>query len=338
MEFKKEAKLAQNALSAPDKVPARDGFGKALVELGEKNPNIVVLCGDLTESTRVHWFKQRFPQRFIEVGVAEQNMAGLAAGLSFEGKIPFMATYSVFCPGRNWDQVRVSICYSQANVKFCGAHAGISVGPDGATHQGLEDIAITRVLPNLTVIAPCDWIEAKKATIAAANIKGPAYLRFGREKVPTVTTEETPFEIGKAQVFKEGNDVAIIACGIMSHAAIVAAQELETQGTSAMVVNCHTIKPIDAEAITSAAKKCGCVVTAEEHQINGGLGGAVAEVLCERAPVPMIRVGMKDTFGESGKPEELLEKYAMTPSAIIGAAKEAIKRKTMRAGISEIEF
>ncbi|MFQ5406519.1 MAG: transketolase family protein [Candidatus Micrarchaeia archaeon] len=327
MELKTEAKLAQNALEKAEKVPARDGFGKGLVELGEKNENVVVLCGDLTDSTRTNWFKEKFPDRFIEVGVAEQNMAGIAAGLALEGKIPFMATYSVFCPGRNWDQIRVSICYSKANVKFCGAHAGISVGPDGATHQGLEDIAITRCLPNLTVIAPCDHIEARKATIAAGELNGPVYLRFGREKVPTITTQDTPFEIGKAEVYKEGSDIAILACGMLVHSALVAAEELEKQGTSAKVINCHTIKPLDAETISNAAKECKAVVIAEEHQVNGGLASAVAEALGENNPVPLARVGMQDSFGESGKPEELLEKYKMSPKGIVEAARKTVKRK-----------
>lgn len=311
-----------------DQLPTRDGFGKGLVWLGEKNPNVVVLTGDLSESTRSNWFAEKFPDRFIEVGVAEQNMMGIAAGLALSGKIPFVSSYATFNPGRNWDQLRVSVCYSGANVKIAGAHAGISVGPDGATHQALEDIAMTRVLPGLTVIVPCDAIEAQKATIAIGQeIKGPAYIRFGREKSPVFTTDDTPFKIGRAEVFRDGNDVAIIGSGMLVYNAFMAAQELNKEGISCLVVNNHTIKPIDRKTMTAAAKKCGAVVTVEEHQINGGAGSAVIEVLAEECPVPVERVGMPDSFGQSGQPGELIEHYGMGKDAIIKAVKRVLKRK-----------
>lgn len=309
-------------------VAARDGYGKALVSLGEKNPNIVVLTGDLSESTRSQWFAEKFPKRFIEVGVAEQNMMGIAAGLALSGKIPFVSSYATFNPGRNWDQFRVSVCYSMANVKVAGAHAGISVGPDGATHQALEDIAMVRALPNLVVVVPCDAIEAKKATMAIAQeVKGPAYIRFGREKSAQFTTEETPFQLGRAEIFRDGKDVAIIASGILVYNSLLAAEELSKEGIECMVVNNHTIKPIDSKTITAAAKKCGAVVTVEEHQINGGAGSAVLEVLAEEYPVPGCRVGMPDSFGESGQPWELVEKFGMGKDGIIMAVRKVLKRK-----------
>lgn len=323
-----KAKLSKKLFQEDiEQAATRDGYGKGLLYLGEASPNVVVLCGDLTESTRSQWFAEKYPERFIEVGVAEQNMMGMAAGLALSGKIPFVSSYAVFNPGRNWDQFRVSVCYSKANVKVAGAHAGISVGPDGATHQALEDIAITRVLPELTVIVPADSEETKKATIAAAKIKGPVYLRFGREKTPVFTTEETPFQVGRAEVYREGKDVAIIGSGPVLYNALLAAEELSKNGIDSMVVNNHTIKPIDRKAITAAAKKCGAVVTVEEHQINGGAGSAVMEVLSEEHPVPVERVGMPDSFGESGEPNELIEKYGMGKAAIIKAVKKALKRK-----------
>ncbi len=308
-------------------VPSRDGYGHGLVELGEKNENVVALCCDLSDSTRMGWFQKRFPERFIEVGVAEQNMMSIAAGMAKEGKIPFVSSYAVFNPGRNWDQLRVSVCYAETNVKVEGAHAGISVGPDGATHQALEDIAITRCIPNLIVLAPCDAVEGEKATVQAGLIKGPVYLRFGREKVPIITTERTPFEIGKAEVFKEGKDVCIIACGMQVYYALHAAEELEKQGINAMVINNHTIKPLDKKTIIEAAKKTKAIVTAEEHQVHGGMGSAVAELLSEEFPVPIKFVGIKDRFGESGEPEELLEKFGCTDKDIIKAVKEVMEKK-----------
>jgi len=310
-----------------DMVAPRDGYGKALVELGEKNPNVIVLSGDLTESTRSQWFAEKFPDRFIEVGVAEQNMMGIAAGLALSGKIPFVSSYATFNPGRNWDQLRVSVAYSEANVKVAGAHAGISVGPDGATHQALEDIAITRVLPGLTVIVPCDAIEALKATRAIGQMTGPAYIRFGREKTAQFTTDDTPFKIGRAEIFRDGADVAIIGTGILVYNALLAAEELAREGINCTVINNHTIKPIDRKTITAAAKRCGAVVTVEEHQINAGAGSAVIEVLAEECPVPVERVGMPDTYGESGQPFELIEKYGMGKDSIIRAVKKVFKRK-----------
>ncbi len=315
------------SINNQEKVAVRDGYGKALLEIGEKNRNVVVLTGDLAESTRTQWFREKFPERFFEVGVAEQNMMGISAGLALSGKIPFASSFAVFSPGRSWDQLRVSVAYSEANVKIFGGHAGVSTGEDGATHQALEDIAITRVLPNLTVIVPCDWLEMKKATIASAEAKGPVYLRGGREKVATITTERTPFTIGKAEIFREGRDIAIIACGLMVYEALLAAEELAREGIQATVINCHTIKPIDAKTIIMAARKTGAIVTAEEHQIYGGLGSAVAEVVSENHPVPIRMVGVIDTFGESGQPDKLLKKYGLTKTEIITAAKRAIQMK-----------
>ncbi len=310
-----------------EQIPTRNGYGEGLLELGQMDERVVVLTADLAESTRVEAFGKKYPERFIECGVAEQNMLGVAAGLALYGKIPFVSSYAVFSPGRNWDQLRVSVCYSKANVKVAGAHTGISVGPDGATHQALEDVAITRVLPNLTVVVPCDSIEAKKATLAFGLKEGPSYFRFARDKTPVITTVETPFVIGKAEIFKEGNEVAIIASGPVLYNALLASIELEKEGISCMVVNNHTIKPIDSQTIINVAKKCGAVVTVEEHQTMGGCGSAVCEVLAQNYPVPVEMVGMQNSFGESGKPEELIEKYGMGKYAIINKVKLVLKRK-----------
>lgn len=288
---------------------------------------MVVLSADLTESTRTLEFSKRYPERFVEAGVAEQNMAGMAAGLAMEGKIPFVSSFAVFSPGRNWDQIRVSICYSNANVKIAGSHTGLTTGGDGATHQALEDIAITRCLPNMVVLAPCDAVETKKATLAAARHSGPVYIRFAREKTPVVTTEATPFEIGKAQVFREGSDATIIACGTMVYLALEAAEELAGAGVSVRVVNNPSIKPLDVEVIVAAAKETGAIVTCEEHQVCGGLGGAVAEAVSTRFPVPMEIVGIGDTFGESGEPQELWRKYGLTVERVAGAVRAVIERK-----------
>ncbi|MCE1248578.1 MAG: transketolase family protein [Firmicutes bacterium] len=307
--------------------PTRDGYGEALVELGESNPNVVVLSGDLTESTRTEGFKHKFPDRFYEMGICEQNMVGVACGLSMVGKIPFVATYAAFVPGRAFDQIRISAGYNRSNVKLSGAHAGISVGPDGATHQMMEDIALMRTLPGMTVIAPCDREETRKATIEAANLEGPVYLRFGRDKVPEVTTKETPFKIGKANILMDGSDVAIIANGPLVYEALDAAKTLRRNGVYCMVVNMHTVKPLDVTTLVYAARKCGAVITAEEHQITGGLGGAVAETLARNNPVPQEFIGMPDSYGESGKPRELMEKYGMSSTAIIEAVKKVIARK-----------
>ncbi len=310
-----------------EQVPTRNGFGEGLMELARENDKVVVLTADLAESTRVLDFSKAFPERFIECGVAEQNMMGVAAGLALYGKIPFATSYATFSPGRTWDQLRVSVCYSQANVKVIGCHTGVSVGPDGATHQALEDIAITRVLPNLTVVVPCDSVQAKQATMAIGNMVGPAYLRLTREKTPVMITEDVSFEIGKAQVFREGTDVAIIGSGPVLYNGLLAAIALEKEGISVMVVNNHTIKPIDSETIIMAAKKCGAVVTLEEHQVMGGAGSAVAEVLAKNYPVPVEMLGVQDHFGESGQPNELIEKFGMGVGAIKEAVRKAVSRK-----------
>lgn len=301
----------------------RDGFGEALLELGGNNPNVVALTADLSESTRVEAFAKKFPERFIECGVAEQNMMGMAAGLALSGKIPFVSSYAVFSPGRNWDQFRVSVCYSNANVKVIGAHAGISVGADGATHQALEDLAITRVLPNLVVVSPGDYEETKKVVKAAAAWPGPVYIRFGREKTPVFTTVETPFEIGKANKLIEGKEVTIFATGSLVYKALEVAKELG----NCEVINVHTLKPLDTETVVASAKKTRAVVTVEEHQIIGGLFGAVAECLGQNYPVPIEVVGMPNSFGESGKPEELLEKYGMGTKDIRAAVQKVLARK-----------
>lgn len=307
--------------------PTRDGYGDGLVEAGAQDERVMVLTGDLAESTRCQAFQQIFPSRFIECGVAEQNMLGVAAGLALAGKIPFVSSYAVFMPGRAWDQLRVSVCYTNANVKIAGAHAGLSVGPDGATHQALEDLAITRVLPGLTVVVPCDYHETKRATLALAKLKGPAYFRFAREKTPLITTERTPFEIGRSLVFRRGGDVTLVACGPLVYETLQAAEQLSKEGLSAEVINCHTLKPFDEKTLLASLKKTGACVTVEEHQIIGGLYGAVSEVTARSYPVPIEAIGMPNSFGESGEPQELLDKYGMTTDAIINAAKKVLKRK-----------
>jgi transketolase len=314
-------------LSGKIQKPTRDGYGEGLVLAGRADKNVVVLCADLTESTRSLAFKKEFPDRFIQMGVSEQSLVAIAAGLALAGKIPFTSSYAVFSPGRSWEQVRTNVCLNLANVKIAGAHAGVSVGPDGGTHQALEDLAITRVLPKMTVISPCDAVEARKATVAAAKIDGPVYIRFAREKTPVMTSDDTPFKIGRAQIFRDGRDAAIIACGPLVYNALLAAEKLSAEGINCRVVNSHTVKPLDEDAIVRAAKECGAVVTVEEHQIAGGLGGAVAELLAKREPVPMEFVGVADRFGQSGKPEELIAHYGMDATAIIMAVKKVLKRK-----------
>jgi len=306
---------------------SRQGWADALIELGEKDPRIVVLDADLAKSTLTCQFKDKFPKRFFDMGIAEQNMINVAGGLSLTGLIPFVTTYGVFVSGRAWEQIRTSVCYGNLNVKFGGAHGGISVGPDGATHQALEEITIMRVLPGMTVIVPTDYYETKKAVLASVEINGPVYIRFGREKVPVVTTKDMPFKIGKAITMKEGKDVSIIACGIMVSEALEAAEELAKNGVNAEVINLHTIKPIDRAAILESAKKTGCVVTAEEHQLAGGMGSAVLEVLAQEMAVPVEMVGIKDTFGESGQPGELMEKYGITAKEIIAQSLKVIARR-----------
>lgn len=328
MSIRKEAKLADNwsAKDVPQK-PTRDGYGAGVLLAAEKHPEVVVMCADLTDSTRSVEFKKKFPDRFIQAGVHEQFLAAGAAGLAMGGKTPFITSYAMFCPGRAWEQVRTNIALNDVNVKIIGSHAGVSVGPDGATHQAIEDIAIMRVIPNMTVIAPCDAIEARKATVAIAERNGPCYVRYAREKSPVFTTEETPFEIGKALTLRSGGDVAIIACGPLVHNALLAAEALAEEGIDAMVVNMHTIKPLDEKAAVAAAEKCGAVVTVEEHQVAGGLGGAVAECLAKHAPVPMEFIGVQDRFGESGAPNELIEHFGMGVESIRKAVKKAVKRK-----------
>jgi transketolase len=307
--------------------PTRDGYGTGLVLAADRNDQVVALCADLTESTRTDAFAKKYPQRFIQVGVAEQAMATVAAGLAEAGKIAFIASYATFSPGRNWEQIRTTAAYNNANVKIAGHHAGISVGPDGATHQAIEDIATMRVIPRMCVIVPADAIEAEKATLAAAHIYGPVYLRFGREKTPVITTDHTPFTPGRVVTLWEGKkpQVAIIGCGALLHEALLAARTLEKEGIESLVINMHTIKPIDSAAILEAAKRCGAVVTVEEHNVLGGLGGAVAEVLAKHRPTPMAMVGMQDVFGESGQPHELIEKYGMDAAGIMRAVQSLVK-------------
>jgi transketolase len=296
--------------------PIRAGFGRGLKKAGELDNNVVGLCADLTDSTKMSLFAEAFPDRFIEVGVAEQNLVTLGAGLSAMGKIPFVASYAAFSPGRNWEQIRTTICLNNRPVKIVGAHAGVSVGPDGATHQMLEDIALMRVLPRMVVIVPCDSVEAEKATIAMAQDKHPNYIRLAREATPIITTADTPFEIGKAYVVDAGEDVTIIATGAMTYQALIAAAELYKQGINAEVVHVPTIKPLDAETILKSVRKTKRVITVEEAQIMGGLGGAIAELLGEQCPVPIRRIGMQDQFGESGEPNELLEYFGLDSANI----------------------
>jgi transketolase len=301
------------------------------VALGEKDPRIVVLVGDLSESTMVHFFAERFPERFVQVGIAEQNMCGVAAGLAAMGKIPFFATYGAFASCRAADQIRVTVAYTNLNVKIAGAHGGISVGPDGATHQAMEEISIIRSFPNMSIVVPCDYWETYKATIAAAQHQGPVYLRFGREDVPVVTGEQTPFTFGKGEVFAEGRDLTIIACGVMVYEALRARETLAGAGVSARVVNLHTIKPLDRQLIMRCARETGAIITAEEHQVNGGLGGAVAEAVVQEHPVPMELVAVHDRFGQSGKPAELMDAFGLRARDIAAAAEKLMARKRARA-------
>lgn len=312
-----------------EQIPTRQGYGEGLVLAGEADERVVVLCADLTESTRSILFAEKFPQRFVEIGVAEQLLATAAAGMANYGKIPFISSYAAFSPGRNWEQIRTTIALNDVPVKIAGAHAGISVGPDGATHQQLEDMAIMRAMPNMIVIAPCDAIEAKKVTLAAAFNGKPTYIRFAREKTPVFTTEETPFEIGRAEIFWEVEKpkVAIIACGPLVYQALLAAKELELHKIGVRVINSHTLKPLDKDTILKAAEDCGAIVTVEEHQITGGLGGAVAEVLSENFPVSLKRVGVQDRFGESGDPNELMEKFGLSKEAIVKAVTYVLRMK-----------
>jgi len=304
-----------------EKKSTRQGFGEGLLEAGKKNKNAVALCADLADSTRMNLFKEKFPERFIEVGVAEQNLVTVAAGLALAGKIPFASSFAMFSPGRNWEQIRHVICYNDANVKIVSSHAGLSTGPDGATHQALEDIALTRLLPNLKVIVPCDFLEAKKATEVIAKVYGPFYLRLARPNTPIITTSKTPFKIGQAYYFwrseTEKVDATIIACGLMVYQALLAAKMAEAKGLKMAVINCPAIKPLDEKTILKAAKNSKVILTAEEHQIAGGLGGAVAEYLSGIYPIKIERIGVKDSFGESGEYEELFKKYGLDAEHIL---------------------
>jgi len=303
----------------------RKGFGEGLKQLGETNNKVVALCADLTGSTNMNFFADAFPDRFFEVGVAEQNLVTVGSGLASMGFVPFVSSYAAFSPGRNWEQIRTTICLNNQPVKIIGSHAGLSVGPDGATHQMLEDIALMRALPNMVVVVPCDKNEAHKATVALAGDKRPGYLRLAREEVPNITTDKTPFEIGKAYVYDEGQDITIIATGTMTYIALKAAANLYKDGVDVEVIHCPTIKPLDSETILKSVKKTGAVITCEEAQISGGLGGAIAELLGENHPVPLRRIGVKDSFGESGTPEELFEHFGLTTKHIEMAAHDLMK-------------
>lgn len=318
-----------------EQVPIRKGFGEGLLKAGELDKRVVGLCADLTESTQMHLFKNRFPERFVEIGVAEQNLASVASGMAAMGKIPFISSYAMFSPGRNWEQIRTTIAYNNVPVKIAGSHAGISVGPDGGTHQAIEDIAITRVIPRMVIISPCDAIEARKATLATAQTKDPTYIRLAREKTPVITTDASPFVIGKAQIFfspSEGtgtkkSQVGIIATGALVHKALKVAHQLEKEGKHVTVMNLATIKPLDEQAIWKLAHEAGAIVTVEEHQIAGGMGSAVAECLARHYPVPIEFVGVKDQFGQSGTPDELIEHYGMGEKHIRQAVEKVMLRK-----------
>jgi transketolase len=317
-------------LAKPEMKRTREGFGHGLVDLGERRPEVFVLVGDLTGSTNVNFFAQKFPERFVQVGIAEQNMMCVAAGLAAAGKIPYLATYGAFASCRSADQMRVTVAYTDLPVKIGGAHGGISVGPDGATHQAMEEIAIVRSIPNMRMVVPCDYWETRKATVAAADDPHPYYIRFGREPVPVVTGPDSPFVIGKANELRSGNDLAILACGVMVYEALVAAADLESRGVRTRVLNVHTLKPLDVGAIARAAQECGAIVTAEEHQIHGGLGSAVAEIVVRTHPVPIEMVAVHDRFGRSGKPEELMTAFGIKSPDILRAAERVLTRKRAR--------
>lgn len=308
-------------------VPNRKGFGDGLYNAAVANKRVVAVCADLEESTQMNIFAKSFPERFIEVGIAEQNLVTLASGMAAAGKIPFVTSYAAFSPGRNWEQIRTTICLNDQPVKIVGSHAGVSVGPDGATHQMLEDVALMRSLPNMAVVVPCDYHEARRATEILAKSKQPAYIRLAREKSAVVTTERTPFALGKVQTFWEGSDITIIACGPLLYEALLAAKSLASHGISVEVLNCPTIKPLDSVGILKSVKKTKAVLTVEEGQVNGGLGGAVAEMLGEHLPVPMYRIGVRDRFGQSGTLTELWDEYGLSAEHIAHQARELMKRK-----------
>ncbi|MFC1787888.1 transketolase family protein [Patescibacteria group bacterium] len=320
-------------------LPTRNGYGDGLVEAGKTDKNVMVLCADLTESTRSLAFKAAYPERFVQMGVSEQSMASIAAGMSLVGKVPFISSYAAFSPGRNWEQIKTCIALQDSNVKIAGAHAGVSVGPDGATHQMLEDIALTRVMPNMRVMVPCDSIETKKSTVAVAKLKGPAYLRFARDASPVFTTEKTPFKLGRAETYRFGDDVTIVGAGPVLYQALVAAEILSKKhGIECRVINCHTIKPLDTKTLIKAAKETGAVVTIEEAQASSGLGGAVCEALAKTNPVPVETMGIQDRFGESGDPNQLLEAFGLTSEYVIMAVERALKRKQGQKVASEPEY
>ena len=310
-----------------DAEPIRKGFGRGLKKAGELNVNVVAACADLTDSTQMGSFREAFPDRFVEIGVAEQNLVTVGAGLAAVGKIPFVSSYAAFMPGRCWEQIRTTICLNDRPVKLVGSHAGVSVGPDGATHQMLEDIALMRVLPNMVVLAPCDSVEAEKATLAMATDSRPNYIRLAREATPIITTAKTPFEIGPAYVLEKGADVTLIATGTMTYQALKAAEQLYKDGIEAEVVHVPTIKPLDEATILKSVRKTGAVVTAEEGQVVGGLGGAIAELLAENCPTPLMRIGMRDRFGESGAPDELLTHFGLDAKHIRLAAHSVVDKK-----------
>ncbi|OGG51088.1 transketolase [Candidatus Kaiserbacteria bacterium RIFCSPHIGHO2_02_FULL_54_11b] len=320
--------LRADVFDPKDFAPTRLGFGQGLVEAADADPRIVGLSADLTESTKMDLFADKYPERFVQMGVAEQNLATVAAGMANYGKIPFITSYAAFSPGRNWEQIRTTVCINNVPVKIVGSHAGLLTGPDGATHQMLEDLALMRALPNMIVLSPCDAEEARKVTIAAALTKTPVYIRVEREKMPQMTTSGTPFTIGKANLLwdTEKPVAALFATGSLLHNALLAARELEGQGIAVTVTNVHTIKPIDRESIVREARRAGAVVSIEEHQINGGLGGAIAEVLAQECPTPMEFVAVKDAFGQSGTPSELIEHYGLGVSHIVGAVRKVITR------------
>jgi transketolase len=326
MSLVKSMVLAKDLYGNVKQVPTRDGYGDGLVEAAKKDARVVALCADLTDSTRTNKFKEAFPDRFIEAGVAEQALVTIGSGMANYGKIPFVSSYAAFCPGRCWEQIRTTVALNNVPVKVMGMHAGISVGPDGATHQALEDIATMRSMPNMIVIAPADYHEAFKATVEAARNNKPTYIRFGREKVPVVTTEKTPFKIGRAEVYREGKDVTVIACGPLVYEAMVAAKELE-KNVDVEVISCHTVKPLDEKTILKSVKKTGAVITAEEAQIHGGLGGAVAELLGKRQPVPMEMIAVNDRYGESGPPDVLMKAFGLKAENVKEAIRKVMKRK-----------
>ena len=318
-----------------EQAPIRNGYGTGLVKAGEASEQVVALCADLTESTRSEEFAKKFPQRFIEMGVAEQNLASVASGMAAMGKIPFITSYAMFSPGRNWEQIRTTICYNDRKVVIAGSHAGVSVGPDGGTHQALEDIAITRAIPRMEVVVPCDSVEAEKATLAAAASNAPTYLRLAREKTPIITTAETPFELGRANIFwtSKNPEVTIVVCGGLTYNALLAAKSLNESGVEVEVINLHTIKPLDTKTILASVKKSGAVVTVEEHQLAGGMGSAVAEFLATAYPTPQEFVAVHDQFGQSGTPEQLIKHYKLDTPSIIKAVKKVLTRKHKKSAV-----